>query len=747
MDTFCFSEFLKTRPSSGFKKTELAPLEAVFPFLPGAIMQLKNQVINDVLRCLKGKQAVADLRPSTRTWLLATLGEDAQLEEFLRHGDFVADNVDDIECLHTLRNWCSALLVDCHLDLAGSRQAIRDSDQQVLLDEDFLDATGTPVKMAIANLIGVEFRESEPRTLFEGLCDKSISRETLAQANVPAPAAPLAAAVADATSFTKDELRSMSQGDRDTLGLCVGAPSATKNRVALFDELLQKSRADSLLSIDSVVEYSNSYWKHAKETGTLQCKLAPYSPAHILRGWLVALTDGSSVGARIYWYQIVRLVVDEPTTTVTLSNLSDGSHLCLPKEAVIDSESVKKLWIYSPASPSLTDPLLTSFVNQPTLPVTYPTTACPLKRVSAYEEAPLLAAGRQRLTTNERSQSLLPPPWPSTTAEDTFSVSRGATISETNAFMLGQPGRTLLGEGRASRMTSNGKFSTGDTVTMTQMSLSDSLLELPITSDQKQLENLYQMNVTTEPSASSFHIQQFTKDRQTITKTADLKEAVEFFATFWDLAIDPSGKTNFMRSALYEWISLLAPSSPHSLSKLPAKLLVKAFMKCLLQMAGVLRDPTTASLPRHKLLDACTTCMVVEPTALLTQAAILSYGSNSSQSTSAAAAKRQSPATAGKSSRAKRQAGSSSNFQRNNRSRNFSTSSSSSSSASVSAESPCYSHMLNTWGGNPRKCDRGNCGRIHNLQSFSKASLTGHANHLTGVYGEAVKAHIANMST
>lgn len=378
--SLCFREVLLSSTGSTLRKPEQDRLAGTFPFAEPGTVTSRNLLIKDCYKVLRGTQLASALHPLVTPWLEKTV--TAPMEDFLKHEGFSADAADDVECVHTLRNWCHALGLPCTGELAVCRAAIRASRSEegeiVTMDESFLDSADTPTKLAIANFMEVSGDLCDQTALFESLRDKTISMDDLLQvqetvATGPDPDVP----VVPAPLFTKDYIRGLSQGERFMLAMNVGLRLATDephfNRPQLMTDLQSKGPSDAS-SRTSLWLYADRFWSTSNNVGPMKRVHADA----LMCGFLVPVCDGSITNPHTYFFQVTKITATEDSSSLTLQldNLSGGQHICMPERCFVTSDCVTSLWVYDPGQSELaeikTDELINSLSTSPPLTVKYP---------------------------------------------------------------------------------------------------------------------------------------------------------------------------------------------------------------------------------------------------------------------------------------------------------------------------------------------------------------------------------------
>ena len=427
--------------------------------------------------------------------------------------------------------------------------------------------------------------------------------------------------------------------------------------------------------------------------------------------------------------------------------LSGGNHFGLPGQSILNSEKIPEVWVYDPPRSEegeiLTDKLVNSMQEPPPLTVTQPNSLITQKRPASTnwdDGRPVpLAASRQSFSTagqTSSSTTIFPNDFRASTSVSDYS-GRGVTASEAASFQAGVSGRRMLGS-TWKQICSDGTFASAGLLTMVQSVSSDVLLELPLTSNRKQLKHFFLWNlcvtVGEKTESLGFHIQLCLPKQTQITSASQLLVAINNFGALWDLCMDATGKTVGMRQIMSAWISALTPGMPDSLVNIDASILTKHVMKGLLKMATFLRGEAAGLLSHENLLIELTKLMKFDRLPLLMDATTRNAGKFSSFSRQSA-----------QSGQITRKKGFSQNYSASRAPSDrtdFKSAQDSASSSGFNAESsnPCYATMLHKLGGSPKVCRAPPpCRSNHNLDKFSRSQLVEHAKNLKGAYAQPTR--------
>jgi hypothetical protein len=753
----CFRETIYEKIGS-MKKCDHDMMHLSWPFPEYATVAVRNLFIADGLRLFKGKITLDAARPKLLEWLGGSI--TAPFDDFFRHENFSAEAAEDIDCLNTLRNWCHALGQPCHGDMAACRVLIRESTalehhggDVISLSESVLDNTDTPTKVALALHLRTGVDCQNPLALFESLVGKDVSTadwEAIQQSLLTAQESQQEVLV-DSNPFSALYLRALSHCERIILFMRVSgkshAESASLARPQLLSALQQKSKTDLLEDSSALWSFTDDIWRGHPSS----IPLTAVESHRIERGWLILVPDGNLTDSRGYYYQVTLVTGDESSFLLTLSNLSGGEHFGLPQSCVLNTDEVPTMWVYDPSNTEagelMTDGLVNNFAVTPELLIKYPGSLIKKRDVSALSSsessetnAHALGNGRQTFSSGPSSLPIgLTARRTENSSHFDFTTSRSATMSKSQAYAAGQSSRTLLGNPQYLQVCNTGTFTSVSVLTMVQSATMQLVKMLPILNNVKQLKSFLLWNVVliVAENVDGFHIQQcLLSPSIAISSAYQLSNAIEKFALIWDLLRDKTGQTSFMRDVMSVWLSRLIVGISKSVASLPAPVLTMKFMGGLLNIAGLLRAAGTDTLSRLELKAALTEAMAFDVGELVAESMASNYSGKATFPK---------PLAVGRSNKSASGANRVHASQSTPRPAWKANSPHAGSSAAAPASNtPCYAHMMHSWGGSLKPCKTPNCTRDHNLSHFSKPALIEHAKNRKGAHGEAVRTHIGN---
>jgi hypothetical protein len=612
--------------SGSFRKADQDRLALLCPFPNPGTVAARNIMLTECLRVFQGRKELVDLGEGTAAWLTHSINAD-NLSEFFRAEDFNGDAADDIDCVLTLQNWCTALQVPVAVSIQDCRVAIREAQAGVRLDvppvtlsADIIDEMSTPVKIAIAAHLRVDVDTTQPLALFNVLLDKEIQQASLSdiEASAQAPALRQRAAL-----FAANYLRSLSHGERILLALLTGCRTSSADltsRAALLHDLLSAS-ADDIKS-----KTSGDLWKHAANMWTTAedtpIPLKRMGTAQLSVGYLLPLFDGT----HLYFYQVTSVTaLEDLSMSFVLNKLSDGAHIYLPETCTITDDVVLDAWVYNPPSGPMGDQAVISLSSampkEPLVPVKVPSALINKRKRDTTVNSTALGSGRAILThpivpTLDAIQA---------EGEPDFTFQRGATVLEASSWHAGTAARLALGDNYRA-ICRQGTFTSPSILTMVQSAVTRHLMStLSILSNKKQLSQLLLWNLSiaiddTKPQ-ENFHIKLCLPDQKAVSSNTQLRDAIQNFSMIWDQCIDPSGSTSFMQEIVGDWSDRLAVGMPRSVSMYPTRLLTNVFMSNLLQVAKFLHTSEAATLSRIALRAKLKSLMTIDAGELMAEAA------------------------------------------------------------------------------------------------------------------------------